>query len=388
MRIAGYKIDLSEIDRRVIAVFVVIILGIIFWLFFRPKEAPPDPSLTPATITSINNLNQPEEVVLTPELIKEFDAKGQNWFNETFGENVDLRDTDTNNQLYELSNRGTPINLRVFIPSDPQGEFPELFFKDEGITFTAGYFIPPTKRLTTGEDVESISEDDPRPVQLAIPRTVGQVGSDVSLQVQGVLWYQSNRLQEKGLSPEATGPAPTILVSSYQDLSPSELAYPTDYIAEINQTYQQYPYRIQFKNIEWATSSQLRVCVKLKNISNQPQDVWPGVEGDNTYVIYGAGAKTSGASPEGGEFQLNEGSDLLAGQEISDYIVFGSDGDGLVPKGTPENDLGSEALQLSFPGLGSKTDVPSVMEFLVGASSFVLKEEADTQGITQGCSSD
>lgn len=365
MKIGGYKIDLTEVDVKIWVILGLVLVAIIFLLFFRPKETPPDPSNFPAPGFGTAQVEK---------LIQE----NPDWINQY----QDLGKPDDIAQFLDLAtNKGEFVDFRVYIPEDPANDFPDLFLTQYGLTFTSGFFVSPSVKLPVDEAPDYFAGQDEVPLQLAFP--VGEdPGTNQILQVQGLIWWRSDKIK----SPEdPAAVSPTILVGSYQTVPEEEIISPAKYVAAINQNYTQNPYSVSIKKIEWAPGSQIRACLSVENISASDQPMWEGVAGDAVAQYDPSYGAVSG-SPSEASAAFLDSEDLLPQRPVTGYIAFGApDNPEKPPVGSPQDQLGEDPLTINFPGIDAGNIDTDEISIDVYASQFQSIEAISDASERIGC---
>lgn len=349
MRIGNYKINLDQIDKKVWFSIAGVVLLIIFIIFFWPREEEKPVYANPAPGL--------ETTVVQNEL----DPEGE-WIEPYIAYYGIANPTSTADFVNLERNVGIPFRFRIYLPPDDISEHPDLNVNQFGWQFTSGYFIPPNIALTPETSLDDIVGSNALPIQLGFAPGKKQSPGQ-AYQVEGILWWQS-----RGVNPKITDPrapvSPTVLVSSAQKLSLSELQAPADYVALLNQSYKQYPYIVSLRQIEWSSGKQIRLCMSVYNYSRTTQPNWEGAQNGGATLSFGGPTITSTDDPDPSN-SLKEG-EIPRQSAVNGYLIFGDSTTGTAPSSSPQDVLSANLpLTLRMPHISLTRTSGTIGDFTV-----------------------
>lgn len=265
---------LTAAGKVVVGVFLIIMVGAMYMLFFRPEpDTGPD-------------LSQPAPL---PAGIK-FPLRGDDL--AAFSKKA----AKTRRQLdfcsfysYYADNRGVPIMFEAYISKDAR-DSPYYYVDPETQReyYPAWYIKPNSKGLKIAQaaaegDIEELppcmlaGEDQvPMPILLGFER--GQKPSSDIVQVQGIIWWDSlslNPAQQESAAGQATTGIPVVQVGHVTPKTPSSVAKPAVRQRILNLAFQRGAAILRVSRIEFAPD-ETRVWIQLLNKSGSPLPAWTG----------------------------------------------------------------------------------------------------------------
>jgi hypothetical protein len=314
--IRGFRISLS---KSVLGAIVLLLLVCVFGIFKMASGGNAPPVALPVPAFGTNLL-----ATLKPNWIAPWQ--------KAYGT---IKANDSTQYIGEPA--GTPVSLDVYIPAAAsQSQY-------LGLVFMIAQTVDPTRNT----DLTALQADAAPPVarQVVLGFMKGQLPSPGQIyRVTGLLYWRSDLLFPPAADGTVSPALPVFIIDGLPEAQqPAELRAAATQAEPIGLSYTENGEQITLVKAEWASGHEVRMLVRIRNLTTHTQPVWNGVSGATAQLPQQAPVSSIAdpASP------LATVTSLPPLQSVFGYIIFGADTGAQQSVADP-----NQVLTLSLPMLG------------------------------------